>query len=179
MAEDSIIKSEGIELIGGVDISNEQVIQPSSETLLRTIHDYITYEVSVTVPYIDAEDSNFYPIFYHPNVKCFLIEARERHTTASTSGTLVVEKLTNKTARGSGLSMITSTFDLTFAANNTQLRGSTTVFAASQLNPGDAVALRAGGTLTNLRNVIVTCLFGMNMSNIPSGQSATTIISGL
>src|SRR3990167_11323361 len=68
--------------------------------LLRTFNDYLTFEKSVTVPYIDAEDANFYPVFYTPNVKCFLIEARERHTTASTSGTVTVEQLANGIARG-------------------------------------------------------------------------------
>ena len=175
MAE-SIIKTEGVELN---TLPTESPPELPRETLLRTIHDYITYEVSVTVPYIDAEDSNFYTIFYHPNVKCFLIEATCRFTTASTSGTLTVEKLTNKTARGSGLSMLASTFDLTFAANNAQLRGSTTVFAASQLNPGDCMALRASGTLTNLRNVCVTVLMGVDMKNLPMGQRVSTVISGL
>ena len=168
------------ELLTVTDILSQGESPPvESNLLLRTINDYITYEVSVTVPYIDAEDANFYPIFYHPNVKCFLIEARERHTTASTSGTVTVEKLTSGTARGSGLSMLASTFNLAGVANTTQLRGSTTVFAGTQLNPGDAVALRARGTLTNARNVIVTILLGMNMSSIPMGSSATTIISGI
>ena len=161
------------------DIVQPQAVNLPSEILLRTINDYITFEVSAVISYIDAEDANFYPIFYSPNIKCFLIEARERHGTASTSGTLTVEKLPSGTAKGSGLSMLASTFDLALIANTTQLRGSTTVFVGTQLNPGDAVALRVGGTLTNLRNVVVTCLFGMNMSAIPKGQSASTIISGI
>jgi hypothetical protein len=175
----NIIQVPGIEMGTLPPTPSEVRIPGSPEILLRIINDYITYEVSVTVPYIDAEDANFYPIFYVPNVKCFLIEARERHTTASTSGTLTIEKLTNGTARGSGQSMLASTFNLAAGANRIYLRGPTTVFADTQLNPGDAVALRSGGTLTSLRNVSITALFGMNMKDIPSGQSASTVISGL
>lgn|SRR3990167_2594064 len=167
-------------IIEGEEVqSNIPTETPQVGTLLRTIDDYITFEKSVTVPYIWAEDSNFYPIFYEPNVKCFLIEARERHGTASTSGTVTVEKLANGVARGAGGSMLASTFDLAFPANTTYLRGPTTILAGTNLNPGDAIALRAGGTLTNQRNVTVTCLLGINMSNIPSGQSVSSVISGL
>lgn len=177
MAEEinNLIQGEGIEFNPLLNVE----IPGSPPILLRTLNDYITYEVSVTVPYIDAEDSNFYPVFYCPNVKCFLLEARERHTTASAGGTLTVEKLTEGTAKGSGSSMLVSTFSLSYQANRLQLKGSTTVFAGSQLNPGDVVALRPSGTLTNLRNVTVTALFGINMKDIPMGQSASTIISGL
>ena len=172
----NITQAPGIELN---IIPNEINIPGSPEILIRTVNDYITYEVSAVVPYIDSEDLNFYPIFYVPNVKCFIIEARCKYGTASTSGKLTVEKLTSGTAKGSGLSMLASTFDLSLGANITQHRGSTTVFAGTQLNPGDAIALRPSGTLTNLRNVSITCLFGVNLKDLPSGQSVTAIISGI
>lgn len=174
--QDSIVK------VDEVVFKDQQQAVPQEETglpLLRSSGDFITYEVSVIVPYIDGEDVNFYPIFYVPNVKCFLIEARERHTTASPAGTLMIEKLPSGTAMGSGSSMLESAFSLSSTANVTQRKGAISTFASTQLNPGDAMALKPAGTLTNIRNIAVTVLLGINLSDIPTGQSVATIISGI
>ena len=112
-------------------------------------------------------------------IHSFTTTGESTFTVVLSNPTLTVEKLPNGTAKGSGQSMLASTFDLKFSANQLQLRGPTTVFSGTQLGPGDAVALRTSGTLTDLRNVSVTCLFGLDMKNIPSGQSVSTVISGL
>lgn len=147
---------------------------------IRDFDDFITFEKTGVVNYIDAEDSNFYPVFYVPNVKAFLIEARCKCSgTSAASGTVTVEKLPSGTARGLGQSMLASPFSLANNPNVTKLKAVTTVLAAAQVNPGDAVGLRPGGSLTGARDVEVTCLFGVNYKNIPIGPSATVVLSGV
>ena len=168
-------------IIEGVEKLVESMVPEEFQAvpLQRTIDDWITFEKTARVIDFWAEDSNLYPIFFTPNVRCFLIEARCRHTANGTSATVTVEKLSNGIARGSGGSMLEAAFTLSANANATLKQGPTTVLAGLQLGPGDSVALRAGGTLTSLRNVEVTVLFGILMKDIPIGQSATVILAGL
>lgn len=85
-----------------------------------------------------------------------LASISEVHTTASTSGTLQLEKCTSTTAPGSGTDLLASTISLAGAAN-TVLTGtlgttrSDRVFVA-----GDRLALDFGGTVTNYVNGWVT-----------------------
>jgi len=149
-------------------------------TLLRTIDDWQTFEVKVSVDDFWAEDSNLYKTFYEPNVRCFLLEARARHgANGGANAAVTVEKLSNGTAMGSGLSMLKGLFTFTSSANTTQKQGATTVLSAVQLTPGDAMALRPSGTLTNLRDVTVTCVMGILMKDLPSGESTTAVLVGL
>ena len=75
--------------------------------------------------------------------------------------------------------MLEGLFDLSIQANTTQKQGPSVVLAAVQLSPGDAVALRSSGTLTNLLNLTVTCLFGVHCKDLPTGQSTTVILVGV
>ena|SRR3990167_6833749 len=138
---------------------------------IRTINDYITFEKEVVIPEGDATDAGRYPIFYVANVHCFVMGARLRHgVNGSTGATVDVEKLTSGTAKGSGTSVLSSVFDISAGANTPQKR---TVVATSlttiNLEPGDALALKAAGTLTGASNVTVGVLLGANMKNIPPG----------
>lgn len=165
-----------------MELNSEQTLPPQTpdRILLRTIDDFQTFEVTGIVPYIDAEDSNFYPIFYVANTRCFLIEARMRYGTAGgASAAVTIEKLASGTARGSGKKMLESNFDLTATANVTQLRSASAVLAGRQLTPGDAIALRASGTLTNARNIAITALFGVQLKDIPPGPSVSVVIAGI
>lgn len=181
MAENSFIKVDDIEATGGGSGNVEPVAEKETKIFnIRNLNDFITFEKVAVVPYTDAADSNYYTTFYAPNVRCFFIEARLRHEANGGAAAAVrIEKLPNTTARGSGQSMTDTAFDITASANNVQLRKATNVLSVVQLGPGDAVALRASGTLTNAQHVVVTALFGINLKDIPVGQSATTILSGL
>lgn len=172
----------GIFLGKGVGLNQEkqEVVVPVKDESLRVIDDWITFEKTAMVVDDDAANSAKYPIFYVPNVRCFLIEARERHTAnGSSDASVTIEKLSDGTAQGSGVTMISSPIMIGVNANKTQLRGASMVLAGVQLTPGDAVALRSAGTLTNARDVTVTALFGMHMKDLPSGQSTTVVLSGL
>ncbi len=79
--------------------------------------------------------------------------------TASTSGTVVVEKLTGTTAKGSGLT--THTALSTAGTANTVAYGvlsttSTAGVSNRQLRAGDRLSILSGGTLTNGKDLQVT-----------------------
>ena len=171
---------EGIEFgnspQGPLDFADQAPYQKG----LREASDFDTFEVSTVVPYTDAADANYYTIFYVPHVRCFLLEARMRHAANGGSGAAVrIEKLPSGTARGAGQSMTNSAFDITAGANITQRKTATITLAGFQLNPGDAMALRASGTLTNAQHVGVTVLMGINRKDTPISQNASTIIIGI
>jgi hypothetical protein len=79
--------------------------------------------------------------------------------TASTSGTVQLEKLTGTTAPGSGTAMLTGTVALSGTANT--VTSGTLVASQStlQLNPGDRVGLVIAGTMTNLATANCTLYF--------------------
>jgi hypothetical protein len=85
-----------------------------------------------------------------------LVSVEAAHATASTSGTLDIEKCTGTTAPGSGTSMLTGTLDLAGAAN-TVVSGTLHATAANTvLADGDRIAYDFGGTVTNLVGAAVT-----------------------
>ena len=169
----SIIKAPGINFVGGKSPldSNLSLESLPSEVKLRQIKDFTTFEVSVYVPSSDATNAALYPVFYVATVPCFLIEAKLRHDVNGTSTIVDVEKLTAGIAKGSGGSMLVSKFDLSTGARTTISKLVTIATSGYQLNSGDAVALRATGTLTNTSAVCVTLLFGLNLRDIPTGSN--------
>lgn len=185
----SIIRAEGVSMLGVQNNDNDSAVDKSQLLKLRSLNDYSTFEVTGVVPGADAETATLYPIFYAANVRCFFIEARMRHGAAGGAGSRVrIEKLSPGVAKGSGLSMTGSaviggvsggSFYLDGTANIPQWRKATDVLAGLQINPGDAVALRASGTLTNARDVCVTALFGLNDKDVPQGPSVSAVISGI
>lgn len=85
-----------------------------------------------------------------------LVGVSEVHGTASTSGTLMLEKCTGTTAPGSGTDILTGTISLAGAAN-TVLSGTVTATRADRrFASGDRLALDFGGTVTSYANGIVT-----------------------
>jgi hypothetical protein len=148
--------------------------QLNTPTLLRTINDTISFAVSVRVPDTDAANSAKYGTFFIAPFPCVLVRAYERHGTAGTDAgavTLDVEKLTNGTAKGSGVSMLASTFNLKSTANTYVLKDPSTGVTSGTLNRalslGQAVALKTSGTLTAVNDVIVTLVFKTDLSNLP------------
>ncbi len=169
---------------GGVQVQNGQQ-NPTpfqkfdllTDFRFRDVDDFITFEVSAYVPSTNAATATNYPIFYLATAPCFLIEARIRHEVNGGSGATVdVEKLGNTIAKGSGGSMLQSKFSIASGSGTVQSTGRTTVLAGSQLVPGDVMALKATGTLTNASDVIVTILLGINAKNIPIGKNTTILV---
>ena len=166
--KNEIVKADGIVFDINKTTNNENI--PLKQ--LRNFNDFLTFEVSVTIPYTDAADANFYPIFYVANTQCFLLEAKMKHGAAGgASAAVTVEKLISGTAKGAGGSMLISAFDLTAVANTVQSKTGTITLAGIQLAPGDSMALRSSGTLTNAQNVCVTVLLGVMNKDLPTGPN--------
>ena len=176
----SIIKAPGIRFnnsLGGFNVANDNIPVNSlpTEVKLRQINDFTTFEVSAFVPGADAATATLYPVFYVATVPCFLLEAKLRHDVDGGAGaTIDVKKLTANVAKGSGTSMINTKFVVSGGARTTISTFQTIALAGYQLNPGDAVELKATGTLTGLSDVCVTVLFGVNLKDIPVSKAATT-----
>jgi|GEM_PF-6690387 len=87
-----------------------------------------------------------------------LVSVSVRFGTASTSGTLQIERTPSGTAVGSGTNLLSGTVSLAGTAN-TVVNGfpSSSLSAANRiLAAGDSLSLIFGGTLTNLANCTVT-----------------------
>lgn len=89
----------------------------------------------------------------------YLVTAiREVHGTASSSGTLQIEKLTGTTAAGSGTNMMTGTINLAATANTVVSGTLTATTATLTLAVGDRIGGVLGGTLTSLAgcSIVIT-----------------------
>lgn len=80
-------------------------------------------------------------------------------TTASTSGTLQVEKLTGTTAPGSGTVLLTGTMSLAGTANTVVSGTPITTVASITCAAGDRVGIVIAGTMTGLAGGIGTIMF--------------------
>jgi hypothetical protein len=87
-----------------------------------------------------------------------LVSVKEVHGTASTSGTLMVEKCTGTTAPGSGTACLTGTVSLAGTAN-TVVSGTLNTDASITFAAGDRVSLKFAGTMTNLVGCSVLLTF--------------------
>lgn len=138
--------------------------------LLRTIADSISFTVTVSLVDTLPQTLANYGSFFVAPYPCVLIKAYERHGTAGSDAsavTLDIEKLASGTAKGSGTSMVATTFDLKGTANTPQLILPSTTIANRRLDRGEAVALKPTGTLTALKDVVVTLTFKTELKNLP------------
>lgn len=114
----------------------------------------------VTVSLVDTlpQTSTNYGIFFTAKRVYEIMFVTSSFGTASTSGTVLVEKLTGTTAKGSGVA--THTAISTAGTANTPTDGvlattSTAGVSDRQLRAGDRLALKSGGTLTNGKDLCV------------------------
>lgn len=109
---------------------------------------YIEAELDDATPQTAAN----YGIFFICIRPCEILEIAEVHGTASSSGTVQVERLTGTTAKGSGDNVLVTAFSTASAANTVQF-ASTTALQNRQLRRGDRLALKSSGTLTSLKDL--------------------------
>lgn len=81
------------------------------------------------------------------------------YTTASTSGTLQIERLDNGDAPGAGDSILASTIDLSGTANTVISRSRYELTSSRILKENQRLALVDGGTLTNLTDLVVSIYY--------------------
>ena len=98
-----------------------------------------------------------YGVILPVHFPCEVMEFSATWETASTSGTLQLEKLTGTTAPGSGALILSTAIDTSSTANTLNF-GTLVVGTARQFVRGDRLAIRDGGTLTNMVGLSTTTL---------------------
>ena len=126
-------------------------------TRFENIENKDMQNVTVRLKGSDAATAGNYGAFFIATRPYEVMEVHAVWSTASTSGTLMVERLQGTTAEGSGDDVLTSTIDMSGTANTVVSR-KTTDLQNRQLATGDRLALEDGGTLTNQANLVVTVL---------------------
>ena len=103
----------------------------------------------------DAATAGNYGVFWIAPFECTVTEVREVHQTASTSGTLQIEKLTRTQALDAGVNVLSATISLSATAD-TVVTGTLTATEADRLLArGNRLAMKDAGTLTSGANVTV------------------------
>lgn len=128
---------------------------PTYETLQNKDMQTVTVRLKDT----DAATAANYGAFFIASRPYDVMEIRAVWSTASTSGTLQIERLQGTTAEGSGDNILSSTIDMSGTANTVNLVDHTGMTNANRvLSVGDRLALVDGGTLTGQVNLVVTVL---------------------
>jgi len=97
-----------------------------------------------------------YNAFWTAPYKCVVLGIDAIWGTASTSGTLNVERLQGTEAHDAGDDLLSSTIDMSGTANTVNAGTLTTTKATLELADGDRLGLVDSGTLTSQANLCVT-----------------------
>lgn len=119
------------------------------------IRDSAPFAISKHFENASAATAANYGIVFIANSPAVVLGVSLRYNTASTSGTLNVERLQGTEALGAGDTLLTSTISMSATANTTYdgtLKNTDAIF----LRDGDALALIGAGTLTSLVGLCVT-----------------------
>lgn len=147
-------QNSSIELLNGAGASTNvklQVVEYFS-VFLPAAANAVNQPIFVTPPAASVA-SSFLPLGQYS-----LVGVSVRFGTASTSGTLQIERTPSGTAVGSGTNLLSGTVSLS-GTTNTVVNGvpSASLSAANQiLAAGDSLSLIFAGTLTNLANCTIT-----------------------
>ena len=145
-------------------MEEEVVAQQNRELIIenvlpaRQVGNKDGFEHTVNLTGTSAATAANYSTIYNVDRACELIRVRVSYTNASSSGTLMLERLTGTTAPGSGDNILVTTISLSSTANTIITRQKTDL-QNTILRPGDRVAIEDGGTLTNLQNLVITLYY--------------------
>lgn len=114
------------------------------------------YQVSAVLPGAAPDTAGNYGTFFIARRKVVVLAIGAIWTTASSSGTLQVQRLQGTEAKGSGDDLLSSTIDLSGTAETENAGTLTTTMANRTLNAGDRLCLENGGTLTSGAGLVVT-----------------------
>lgn len=115
--------------------------------------------ISFSLPGSLSQTAAYYSIFFIANKAYEIISISEVHTTAGSDAgdvTLDIERLQGTTAPASGDGICKTEFDLKGTANTVVKKQGYTDLQNKKLNPGDRLALKDTGTLTDLEGVCIT-----------------------
>ena len=115
-----------------------------------------SFPVHAFLPGDTAATAANYGRFFTAPAKCVVDSVNAIWRTASTSGTLNIEKIPSGTAEGSGTALLSSTIDMSGTADTNNAGTLSTTSATVELAAGDSLALTDAGTLTNQADLAVT-----------------------
>ena len=144
--------------------------QKSRQTKIRHTEDFLVIERSIILKNTDPATVGNYGIMMLANFPLWLLGAQCRFATAGSDAgtvTLDLEKLADGTAKGAGVSMLASTFNLKGTVNTVQSTSPTTTVANAQLLKGEAAALKLSGTPTAIADLIVSTWWGVLTKDLP------------
>lgn len=122
----------------------------------RQLRSKIPVLIHERVPGDSAATAANYGVFFVAPFPLQVINVREAHESAATSGFLHIEKLTGTQALDAGLLVTNDTFDLSAAANTVVAGSLSSVFTSRLLVRGDRLALRDSGGLSGASGVTIT-----------------------
>jgi hypothetical protein len=115
--------------------------------------------INLVLPSSDAADAARYSTWWNVPNAMEIIRVLVSFTTASTSGTLQLEKLTGTQAPGSGATILDTTISLAGAANTEITRNQKQMTTARAFDQGDRLAIIDGGNLANLTQLVITIYY--------------------
>ncbi|KKN59580.1 hypothetical protein LCGC14_0540430 [marine sediment metagenome] len=115
-----------------------------------------SFTVNTLLPGTDPQTAANYDRFWTAPAKCVVDFVVATWSTASSSGTLNIEKVPSGTAQGSGTDLLSSTIDTSGSANTNTEGTLETTKATVELAAGDSLATVNTGTLTSFVNLQVT-----------------------
>lgn len=135
---------------------------------IRQMNDTVVFPVHFWIRGTDAAtDTNYTVIFIAP-MPCVIVKAYETHKTAGNAGTsLRLMKLTTGQAEGDGVNLLSSDIALDTTADTPVAYTPTTIIENRRLSAGDRVELTCPTGATSANTVIVTCLFKVNLKDLP------------
>lgn len=116
------------------------------------------FYITENVVGLNAATATNYGVFFIARNPCEILWCAEAHTTAGTNGgavTLNIEKLTGTQALDAGSTVLVTAWDLKGAINTVSTK-EISALQNQQLAPGDRLALKDVGTLTDVAGVQVT-----------------------
>lgn len=156
-------------------IEIEPVLNPAS--FAKDLDGTLLFSIVIQVDSTNAATSTLYGAPIPLPVPCTLVQVQEVHGVAGSDAgavTVTVEKLTGTTAKGSGIALLSSAFDLKGTANTVATKYVTSGLVETvtsgmldrSFDAGDRVALKTSGTLTAVSDVAVTLLFKTEIFNL-------------
>jgi len=122
----------------------------------RKYGDVIHYQLLGTA---SATAANYTTIPFIAPTAIEIVSISASWTTASTSGTLQVERLQGTEAPGAGDDIMAATINMAGTANTVVTRRENDLTAFRRLEQGDRLAIEDAGTLTNLANLQITIYY--------------------
>ena len=156
--------------IGQLPTNQSLQQQPEKISKIRLTEDFLVLERTIILKNAEPATAGNYGIMMLANCPIWLLGAQCRFATAGSDAgtvTLDLEKLADGTAKGAGVSMLASTFNLKGTVDTVQSALPTATVGNAQLTKGQAAALKLSGTPTAIADLIVSTWWGVLTKDLP------------